>query len=213
MNVLRQQATRQRFFVAAIYISALVLSAATTSQAQRGGSAERVMRERNAELLREMEIKRREGAINAPRAETPPVAARCERCKEDFRRLQLTNNEMMRTIFSDKPPDSIDYQHVSKATTEIKKRASRLKSELHLPEPERAEERPEIKGISNDAQLKASLLALDKLIIGFVTNPIFRSLGTLDTRQGIKVRQDLIRIIELSQSIKLSAEKMEKSRD
>jgi hypothetical protein len=212
MNVLRQQATRQRLFVAAIYISALALSA-TTSQAQRGGSAERVMRERNAELLREMEIKRREGAINAPRAETPPIAARCERCKEDFRRLQLTNNEMMRTIFSDKPPDSIDYQHVSKATTEIKKRASRLKSELHLPEPERAEERPEIKGISNDAQLKASLLALDKLIIGFVTNPIFRSLGTLDTRQGIKVRQDLVRIIELSQSIKLSAEKMEKSRD
>jgi hypothetical protein len=212
MNVLRQQATRQRLFVAAIYISALALSA-TTSQAQRGGSAERVMRERNAELLREMEIKRREGAINAPRAETPPVAARCERCKEDFRRLQLTNNEMMRTIFSDKLSDSIDYQHVSKATTEIKKRASRLKSELHLPEPERAEERPEIKGISNDAQLKASLLALDKLIIGFVTNPIFRSLGTLDTRQGIKVRQDLVRIIELSQSIKLSAEKMEKSRD
>ena len=212
MNVLRQQATRQRLFVAAIYISALALSA-TTSQAQRGGSAERVMRERNAELLREMEIKRREGAINAPRAETPPIAARCERCKEDFRRLQLTNNEMMRTIFSDKLSDSIDYQHVSKATTEIKKRASRLKSELHLPEPERAEERPEIKGISNDAQLKASLLVLDKLIIGFVTNPIFRSLGTLDTRQGIKVRQDLVRIIELSQSIKLSAEKMEKSRD
>jgi hypothetical protein len=171
------------------------------------------MRERNAEILREMEIKRREGAINAPRAETPPIAARCERCKEDFRRLQLANNEMMRTIFSDKPPDSIDYQHISKATTEIKKRASRLKSELHLPEPERAEERPEIKGISNDAQLKASLLALDKLIIGFVTNPIFRSLGTLDARQGIKVRQDLARIIELSQSIKLSAEKMEKSRD
>jgi len=212
MNVLRQQVTRPRFFVAAIYISALVLSA-TTSQAQRGGSAERVMRERNAELLREMEIKRREGAINAPRAETPPIAARCGRCKEDFRRLQLTNNEMMRTIFSDKLSDSIDYQHVSKATTEIKKRASRLKSELHLPEPERAEERPEIKGISNDAQLKASLLALDKLIIGFVTNPIFRSLGTLDTRQGIKVRQDLVRIIELSQSIKLSAEKMEKARD
>jgi len=212
MNVLRQQATRQRLFVAAIYISALALSAAT-GHAQRGGTAERGMRERNADLLREMEIKRREGAINTPRAETPPVAARCERCKEDFRRLQLANNEMMRTIFSDKPLGSIDYQHVSKATMEIKKRASRLKSELHLPEPERAEERPEIKGISNDAQLKASLLALDKLIIGFVTNPIFRSLSALDARQGIKVRQDLVRIIELSQSIKLSAEKMEKSRD
>ena len=53
---------------------------------------------------------------------------------------------------------------------------------------------------------------LDKFIMGFVNNPVFRS-GTVDAQRSVKAGQDLLRIIELSRAVKLGAEKLSRSRD
>ena len=212
MNTRRKPAARWRFFAAA-YISVMVLSAAPALAQSSGRSPiERDLRERNDDLMREMEIRQREGAIKTGTVKGAAPASACEGCRDDFRRLQVVNNEMMRATFSDETSNTLDYRRISEATAEINRRASRLKANLLFPKPEREEQRPKDEDISNDKQLKASLLALDKLIMDFVNNPVFRS-GTVDTQRSVKAGQVLVRIIELSRAVKLGAEKLSKSRD
>jgi len=213
MSTRRIPAARWLFFAAAAYISAMALSA-TPALAQSSGRSpiERDLRERNDDLMREMEIRQREGVIKTGTVKGAAPASACEGCREDFRRLQIVNNQMMRATFSDETSNTLDYRRISEAMAEINRRASRLKSNLLFPKPEREEQRPKDEDISNDKQLKASLLALDKLIMDFVNNPVFRS-GTVDTQRSVKAGQVLVRIIELSRAVKLGAEKLSKSRD
>jgi hypothetical protein len=212
MSTRRKPAARWRFFAAA-YISIMVLSAAPALAQSSGRSPiERDLRERNDDLMREMQIRQREGVIKTGTVKGAAPASACEGCRDDFRRLQIVNNEMMRATFSDETSSTLDYRRISEATAEINRRASRLKANLLFPKPEREEQRPKVEDISNDKQLKASLLVLDKLIMGFVNNPVFRS-GTVDAQRSVKAGQDLLRIIELSRAVKLGAEKLSRSRD
>src|SRR2546423_8950843 len=212
MSHRRKPAARWRFFAAA-YISVMVLSAAPALAQSSGRSPiERDLRERNDDLMREMQIRQREGVIKTGTVKGAAPVSACEGCREDFRHLQIVNNEMMRATFSDETSSTPDYRRISEATAEINRRASRLKANLLFPKPEREEQRPKVEDISNDKQLKASLLVLDKLIMDFVNNPVFRS-GTADTQRSVKAGQVLVRIIELSHAVKLSAEKLSRSRD
>ena len=211
MSTRRKPAARWPFFAAAAYV--IVLSAAPAFAQSSGRSPiERDLRERNDDLMREMEIRQREGAIKTGTVKGAAPASACEGCRDDFRRLQVVNNEMMRATFSDETSNALDYRRISEATAEINRRASRLKANLLFPKPEREEQHPKVEDISDDKQLKASLLALDKLIMDFVNNPVFRS-GTVDAQRSVKAGQVLSRIIELSHAVKLSAEKLSRSRD
>ena len=127
--------------------------------------------------------------------------------KDDFRHIQLVNRDMMRAVQSG---SVLDYKVISEAASEIKKRAARLKTNLVFPEAEKTGERqksqdPEANG------LPPSLMALDNLIYSFVTNPVFRETGVVDTKLGSKARDDLERIIELSDKVRKSAERMSKN--
>jgi hypothetical protein len=53
-------------------------------------------------------------------------------------------------------------------------------------------------------------MTLRKHIYDFVTNPLFESQGVLDLEQGRKASRDLDRIIELSESITKSGDKLKK---
>ena len=200
----------RRLLRAALCASALASSAAPALP-QGGMSREREIRERNADLTRELEIRRREGRVRdaTPRPPPHPVLPYA-RSKEDFRTLQLVNNEIMREVFA--AAGAPDYERVAAAAAEINKRASRLKSNLRLPDPARKAPRPLAVNISNDEQLRASLRALDGLIMGFVNNPAFRDPGTVDGRHSVTAAENLTSVVELSRAIRLSAEKMRKTR-
>jgi hypothetical protein len=164
-------------------------------------------------MTRELEIKRREGGVRDSTPRPPPhPALPYARSKEDFRTLQLVNNEIMRVVFVEGAGGSPDYERVAAAAAEINKRASRLKSNLRLPEPARKAPRPPAVDISNDEQLRALLRALDGLIMAFVTNPAFRHSGTVDGRHSVTAAENLMRVVELSRAVRLSAEKMRKAR-
>jgi hypothetical protein len=126
--------------------------------------------------------------------------------KDDFRRLQTVNNDVMRAVSSGR---ELDYKYISDSAREIKKRAARLKVNLVFPEAEGDEGAAKLS--EDSSGLKPSLEALDGLISSFVTNPVFKEVGVVDTKLGVKARRDLDRIIELSEKVRKSAEKMSKN--
>jgi hypothetical protein len=141
------------------------------------------------------------------RASNPEVRLAFAQIKEDFKRLQIVDLEMMRAVSSG---NGLDYKYISDSVREIKKRAARLKLNLVFPEAEK-DDKPQVGQEASAPEIKPSLMALDSLILSFVTNPVFKEVGVIDTRLGIKARRDLERIIELSEKVKKSAELMIKN--
>lgn len=163
---------------------------------------------RDADTEREMEIKRMEAMRNARRPGSPEAKLALAQIAEDFRQMQLVNNEMMRASFSDEKSRALDYEHISKATAEISRRAARLKANLQLPAQDSNQARTAERELAGERELRASLLSLDELIMGFVNNPTFRQQGTLNAQHSARASRDLAAIIQLSQKIKQRAEKL-----
>jgi len=129
--------------------------------------------------------------------------------KEDFEHIQLVYNKLVITM-SGKAP--LDYKFVAEATSEVKKRASRLKTNLALPKPkEEDEDKNQKKEELTEEQIKPSLMTLRNHIYSFVTNPIFETSGVVDVELSTKARRDLNQIIKLSESIEKCADKFKKS--
>ena len=125
---------------------------------------------------------------------------------EDLTRVRMINEEMTGMISSS---GTLDYKYISDMTGEVKKRSTRLKNNLAgLPKPDKDQKRSKVKGQTTQDQLKLSLSSLADLIKGFVTNPIFSDTGAPDTKLALKARLDLEDIIELSDKISKSAEKL-----
>ena len=90
--------------------------------------------------------------------------------REDFRDLQNLNNKMMSESWA---REAVDYGFVSDMISQIRGKASRLKVNLNLPEPDdkKSERRADP---ANDKDFRASLMVLDQTIMRFVNNPLFQ---------------------------------------
>ena len=129
--------------------------------------------------------------------------------QEDFKSIQAVNLEMVRTLSKG---GRLDLKFVANSAAEIKKRAARLKINLVLPEPESEVKRPpQQETVMTLDQLKWSMLALGKLVYAFVKSPFFKEIDVVNQQEGMKVRQNLEEIIELSQRIKKNSENLNKS--
>jgi hypothetical protein len=124
---------------------------------------------------------------------------------EDFDRLRAIDEEMKTTLASQ---NALDYQHIAESSADGKKRALRLKANLTLPAP-KDQKREKIQDPGTD--LKPSLTVLEGLINSFITNPIFSDAGALDAKLAGKAKLNLDSIIELSEKVRKSAEKMQKN--
>jgi hypothetical protein len=169
-------------------------------------NAERARQRAEAEQQRALEHIREGGmkpAVTDPRQKLMLMA----QIKEDFHRIQVVNNEMLRTAFKERAPD---YESLSEKAADIKRRASRLKTTIKLPPPrEDRKQKPEIVGVEG---LKASLLELRKLIGSFVNNPYFQKKpGVIDVQLTDKASSDLRDIIELCEDIKKNARRLDKN--
>ena len=159
------------------------------------GTAEREL------VMREMEKEVATPPTGAPGAELP-----LGRIAADFRRIQIVNNRMLGAVMNAAEPD---YRLISEANAEIRKYAARLKSSLSLPEPGKAEgEGREYRPPADAAGMKAVLLLLDRALMSFVKNPVFKNPDVVDAKEGVRARRDLDRVIELSRLIGKDAERM-----
>jgi hypothetical protein len=172
--------------------------------------AARVRRERAERQTRELELRSVESlGRTKPVVEDRSQRVVYEQISEDFQRMQLVNNEMMHATFPTKSAYTPDSNHISKSTEEIHKRATRLLSNLRLPETQDKEQKLANEDILNAAQLKSALLALDSLVMSFIANPTFEHPNTVvDVAQSVKAKRDLQGIIELSRRIKQGSEKL-----
>lgn len=123
---------------------------------------------------------------------------------EDFQRILTLHNEIVRAIATN---GSLNYQFISDATGEIRKRSARLQSSLRLARPETGAENrgpgPDLKVM----ETKDELILLCKRIESFIKNPIIETPGTVDAQQLDKARSDLESVVELSGVIKKRADK------
>jgi hypothetical protein len=131
-----------------------------------------------------------------------------DQIKDDFAKIQTIHNEMMNVSTQGKP---LDYRYISEVTAEIRKRASRLKTNLKLPASDSPEKGRKYRGASDEAQLKAALFQLDDLMMSFVGNPLFQQAQIVDVKLAARAQLALRGVIEFSQGISKDAERLSKT--
>ena len=141
------------------------------------------------------------------------LAAAIEQTKNDFKRIQLVRNDLVDLLVSKRP---LEYKPLAEQAEEINKRAHRLKSFLMKPPAEAtqpaAEKKPEAAPPEYDeAGMRAALVKLCNTIHSFTGNPMFKNPEVVDAAQPAKAGGELLAIIELSEHVKLNAERLAKA--
>ena len=182
--------------------------APSQERTQDRAAQERRERDRQREELqrRQFALRMLEKEARRPTVRPAPQLALAQ-IREDFWHIQVVNKQIAQAVVSGA---SLDPKFIAKSASEIKKRAGRLKYNLMLAEPEKDTKRPKAEVGTEPEQLQSSLSALSELIIGFVSNPMFQKANTVDAQLSAKARADLDGIIELSDGIKKSSEKLNK---
>jgi hypothetical protein len=152
---------------------------------------------------REMQITLLEKGVKEPPRRESRLLLR--EINEDFARLQVLNNEIkLRAAVG----AVLDHKYLSDAAREIKKRSSRLRTNLVFPDYAKRDKTE--KTIPTDG-LRPQLVTLDRLIRSFVTNPVFTDAGVINAGLAARARGDLDDIIDLSDKIKKQAAKLNKA--
>lgn len=127
--------------------------------------------------------------------------------EEDFTRILTLHNEIARALAATKP---LDYEFVSQATSEIRKRANSIQSNLHLTLPAEENERTEMQATTSEAEMKDGLVKLCKQIRSFVTNPVIEQANLIDVEKLATAKRDLESVIQLSAHLKRDADLLSK---
>src|SRR5215217_8927982 len=98
---------------------------------------------------------------------------------EDFQRIQVIHNEIVRMLQPDK---DLNYDRLAELTDDMRKRSVRLRSNLALPEREKSETGSSTHPEIDDTHMKKTIVDLHDLIVSFVANPIFKNLGVVDSK-------------------------------
>lgn len=194
---------------AAISLLIVLESEGLARQQGRPPGSVDLKREQREREHREAMLRTTETKASLDRAEKRRIEAAIKQVKEDFKRIQIVRNEMVRNLLADKP---LDYDLISDETGEINERAVRLKMFLMPPAPENKEKSTGKQVEFSDEDMKGALVQLCNLIAGFIDNPVLKNPDTVDVEQSTKAGGDLLNIIELSSNIKKCAEKLNRSR-
>jgi hypothetical protein len=126
---------------------------------------------------------------------------------EDLLQLKQLNDDISKYIATTN--QTLNYSSIVAHATEIKKRSSRLRTDLALPKDESKEKLPDFKE-AEQGEPQPELSALNKLLDGFLHNPIFSDVGGIDMQFAAKARRDLDSIVVLSEKVRKNAEKQGK---
>ena len=127
---------------------------------------------------------------------------------EDFQRIQVIHNEIVRMLQPDK---GLNYDRLADLTGDMKKRSARLRENLALPQPEKTDIPPTHSETIDEARLKKSIANLHDVIVSFVANPLFKNLGVVDAKVVDAAGKNLDDIMGLSEEIKREAKSLSKT--
>ena len=153
-----------------------------------------------------MDQMRRDAATSRPRLEERERLAVAQ-ITEDFAKLQAVNNKMLAENIPRAVPN---VPAVIQSLEEMRKRATRLRENLHLPRDSSAEQRTKYPNIADAKGLKTVLVMLDEKIMSFIENPIFKKPSVIDLEQATRAGSDLDAIVELTVKIRKDAERLQK---
>ena len=152
---------------------------------------------RSAELLGEVKLTDRRS-----------VEAAVEQMKDDFRRIQVLRNDVVRHLQSGRP---LDYKFIARETEEINNRAGRLKTHLLREAPGGEKKGPEKQADIEGALLTEALVRMCHRIDSFTENPLFKIPEVIDVKDAEKAGRDLRDILKLSEAIGKAAERLKKT--
>ena len=127
---------------------------------------------------------------------------------EDFQRIQVIHNEIVRMLQPDK---GLNYDRLADLTGDMKKRGARLRENLALPEPEKNEPGHTQSDAIDEAHIKKTIADLHDVVVSFVANPIFKNIGVVEPKTIESATKDLNNLIDLSDEIKREAKTLGKS--
>ncbi|PWT89435.1 MAG: hypothetical protein C5B55_11400 [Blastocatellia bacterium] len=127
---------------------------------------------------------------------------------EDFQRIQVIHNEIVRMLQPDK---TLNFDRLAELSEDMKKRVARLRENLALPQAEKTDAPLSHTQIIDETQVKKTIVALHDLIVEFVGNPLFKNLGVIDAKVIETASENLGEIINTSDEIKREAKVLSKS--
>ena len=166
---------------AQLFFVSLLLFSAYNSKAQTRPSPQQQVRNQQSLLEREL---------------TPPRPFVRDRrqveaaVRNDFRQLQIVNNNLMERMFYGSPTRQITNKEIRSSLGEIKKLAERLRSSFGIPKI-KAKAEP-------DVALLPGLLQLHKAVFSFVDNPMFQKPGVYDPELASKAGKDVSEVLTLA---------------
>ncbi|MDT7543110.1 MAG: hypothetical protein QOE33_3014 [Acidobacteriota bacterium] len=163
----------------------------------------------DAQTNREAALRSAEIRSVGGRMDQRHLAAAIDQTKQDFKRIQLIRNDVVDYLVAKKP---LDYKLISEQAAEINKRANRLKSFLMPSAPVEKEKDAPPQIDYDDEQIKGALVKLCNTIYSFTGNPMFKDPSTMDIQKAASAGGDLLAIIELSDNVKRSAERLKASK-
>jgi len=128
--------------------------------------------------------------------------------REDFRRIQILRNAVVRHLQSGGP---LDYKFIARETEEINKRAGRLKTHLVREVPGGENKWPEKPADLDGARLTEALVRMCHRIDSFTENPLFKIPEVIDVKDAERAGRDLRDILRLSEAAGKAAERLVKT--
>ena len=151
------------------------------------------------DTFRELMKRERETRAPGPNSAISEAAraAALRQLREDFRTIQDVNNKMMAQAWA---TEGIDYARTSAMLGDINERAVRLKNNLSLPQSQKTK-RQHVTA-SGLKEFKSALMLMDRSLMSFVNNPIFRERNVVEVNLGTQATQDLEDVIAYSANLK-----------
>lgn len=126
---------------------------------------------------------------------------------EDFQRVQVIHNELVRMLQSDK---GLDYGRLSDLSGDLKKRGARLRENLVLPQADQTSPQTKRPDVIDEQQVRKDIVSLHDLVVNFVSSPLFKNLGVIDAKVIEQATDNLDKIIDLSDELKKEAKLLNK---
>ena len=157
---------------------------------------------------REAQLRSAEWVGESKLTDRRSVEAAVGQMKDDFRRIQVLRNSVVRHLQSGRP---LDYKFIARETDEINKRAGRLKTHLLREAPGGEKKEPERPPGLEGERLTEALVRMCHRIDSFTENPLFKIPEVVDVKDAQKAGRDLHDILRLSEAIGRAAERLKKT--
>ncbi len=184
----------------------MLLSAGTTRTEGQQSARDRTREMERVERDQQLLLKR----LPAKKDDDSVRRAVLKQINEDFRNIQGLNNTMMANAWAH---EELEYGSISDSLSQIKSRATRLRSNLALPKAKDVkdvEEKQLDLARAGVKEFREALLLLDKSIMSFVTNPLFQKSNVVEVGLASRARQDLEVVIQLSGNLQKTSEQLKK---